>query len=290
MSCNYKRQEVRSVSSSVLPIAAGGIILAAGLVSTILRSLSSGAREAYRINSSNMPITKPEIIKPLATQQSRWNMIQNRRGVLSPIEAVKVSTLLNISHSGYLVENTVPIQQKLQALQVANSKEEAEIAQKSLIKELKAGHQRIFVKGLILACEKASVKAGFGSIETQTASNGLVRVIASDTYGRALVTEIEGNAGWSPRFVTEVVGIHDGSCKQIMDTFNEVLEEQGVKSSPPERKFTGGVCETSSALEFIRRKVARVHLSNNPIEKKQNYSGLRRIQSLNPRNHIRQKA
>jgi hypothetical protein len=290
MSCNYKRQEVRSVSSSVLPIAAGGIILAAGLVTTILRSLSSGAREAYRINSSNMPVTKPDVIKPLAALQGRWNIVQNRRCVLSPVEAVKVSALLNISHSGYLVENTVPVRQKLQALQVASTQEEAQIAQKSLMKELEVGHQRIFVKGLTLACKKASVKAGFASIEAQAASNGLVRVVASDSYGRALVTEIDGGTGRNPRIVTEVVGIHDGSCKQIMETFDKALEEQGVKSSPPKRKFTGGVCETSAALEFVRRNVTRVQTPYIRTEKKQNYSGVRRIQTLNQRNYIRQKA
>jgi len=290
MSENYERREVRNVSSGVLPIAAGGIILAVGLVSTILRSLSSGAREAYRINSSNMPVCKSDIIRPLTALQGRRFVVQNRKCVLSPAEAVKVSTLLTISNSEYMVENTVPIRQKLQALQVASTQAKAQNAQKSLMNELEAGHQRIFVKGLTLACAKASVKAGFASVETQATSNGLVRVVASDSYGRALVTEINANTVRDSRIVTEVVGINDGSCKQIMDTFDMGLEEQGVKSSPPKRKFTGGVCETSAALEFVRRSITRVQTPYIRIEKKQNYSGVRRIQTLNQRNYIRQKA
>ena len=290
MSENYERREVRSVSSSVLPIAAGGIILAAGLVTTILRSLSSGAREAYRINSSSMPVSKSDIIGPLTALTHRRNVVQNRKCVLSPAEAVKVSALLNISHSGYLVENTLPVRQKLQALQVANTQAEALNAQKSLTKELEAGHHRIFVKGLTLACVRASIKAGFASVETQTTSDGLVRVVASDSYGRALVTEINAIAVQNPRIMTEVVGINDGSCKQIMDTFDRSLEEQGVKSSPPKRKFTGGVCETAAALEFVQRKVTRVQTPYIRTEKQNDYSGVRRIQTLNQKNYIRQKA
>lgn len=289
MSENYERREVRSVSSSVLPIAAGGIILAAGLVTTILRSLSTGAREAYRINSSNMPVCKSNVIKPLTALRRRRTIVQYQKCVLSPTEAVKVSALLTISNSEYLAENTVPIRQKLQALQVANTQAEALNAQKSLTKELEAGHQRIFVKGLTLACAKASVKAGFTSVETQ-ATDELVRVVASDSYGRALVTEINANAVQNPRIVTEVVGINDGSCKQIMDAFDRALEGQGVKSSPPKRKVTGGVCETAAALEFVRRNVTRVQTPYIRTEKQTNYSGARRIQTLNQRNYVRQKA
>jgi hypothetical protein len=289
MSEKYERREVRSVSSSVLPIAAGGVILAAGLVATILRSLSSGAKEAYRINASNMPVCKSNIVKPLTALRRRPTIVQNQKCFLSSSEAVKVSVLLTISNSEYLVENTVPIRQKLQALQMATTQAEAENAQKSLMKELEADHQRIFVKSLALACAKASVKAGFESVETQVPSNGLVRIIASDSYGRALVTEINATASQNPRIVTEVIGINDGSCKQIMDTFDRSLEELGVKSSLPKRKFTGGVCETVAVLEFIRRNVTRAQTPH-IREKHTNYSGARRIQTLNQRNYVRQKA
>jgi hypothetical protein len=232
MSENYERREIRSVSSSVLPLAGGEIILAAGLVSAILSTLSQGAREAYRIHSATMQSTPPNVIRPLSTLRRGHRAVRVGRGISSASEAVKVSTILTLANSGYLVENTPAIHQKLEVLRLAATAAEARIAQRNLIEELEGSHHRVFVKGLTLACAKASIKAGFSSVQTTETSSGVVRVVATDFLGRALVTEVSTRDTQESRIVTEVVGTSDGSCKKVMDIFDRALDEQGVKSSP----------------------------------------------------------
>jgi hypothetical protein len=68
------------------------------------------------------------------------------------------------------------------------------------------------------------------------------------------VTEIGTAIDRETTIATEVIGMSDPSCGQILDEFNQALAEAGVRSSPPERKSTGGVCELEAAKEFIRRQ------------------------------------
>lgn len=285
MSENYQRRDVRSVSCSVLPVAMFGIILAARVLTPILSSLSKAAREVYRKNAAAASPNQAKIIKPLTTLRLENSPVQAGSHLLSQAEALKVSTLLAVSRSQCLIENGTEVYQKMEALRVAETPIAAQRAHKDLIGELESGHQRIFLKGLTLACTKAAIKAGFPSIQ-ETSANGLMRIVATDRLGRALVTEIDGVGDREPRITTEVVGISDGSCTQIIDLFHKELEEQGIKSAPPKRKFTGGVCSMAAALEFIQRSVKPQ--PQNSITNSRNYSGERRIQRLNQRNRSKQ--
>jgi hypothetical protein len=41
----------------------------------------------------------------------------------------------------------------------------------------------------------------------------------------------------------------------LLNEFDKALEEEGVRSIPPERRHTGGVCQLAATCEFLRRKV-----------------------------------
>ena len=286
MSEYYQRQEVRSVSSSVLPIAAGSVIVAAGLVKVLLNSLSAAAREAHRINSINQPATVPHIIRP-GLQRSNPVMEVSRHG-LKQTEAIKVSTLLTLTNSSYLTENSSDVHQKLEVLRLASTPLEAKNAAKNLLKEIESSHRRIFLKGLTIACERASVKAGFASVETHPLSTGMIRLVATDVHGRALVTEITAPASEAPKIVTEVVGVSDGTCRQIVDIYDKALEEQGIRSAMPKRKFTGGVCELAAARAFVRTPV-RMSVASGRTAKTVKEDSIRRSQQLNRKSYIRQR-
>ena len=135
MSENYQRQEIKSVSSSVLPIALGGVALAAGLTAKILSSLSSAAKDAYRNNSPIIPAARPETIKSLSALRC-GKPVKLQKHLLKPVEAIKVSTLLSLSRSGYVVENSSSVRQTLAGLQLASTPAEARNASNNLIKEL----------------------------------------------------------------------------------------------------------------------------------------------------------
>jgi hypothetical protein len=127
-------------------------------------------------------------------------------------------------------------------------------ALETFTRQLETEHQPLVSQSLSLISQQASIAIGFASIQTSTTKNGVNRVIASDDRGRTLVTEIGTAPDGETTIATEVIGMSDPSCGQILDEFSKALEEAGVRSSPPERKSTGGVCETEAAKEFISRQ------------------------------------
>jgi len=109
---------------------------------------------------------------------------------------------------------------------------------------------------LAVACQTASIAAGFSQIQIQGLPGGLLRVEGSDGLGRGLISEIQ-NAKGELRLATEVTGIRDGSCRAVMERFDAALEKEGIVSPPPRRKWTGGVAELAAAKAFLQRTAAR---------------------------------
>src|SRR6185503_13680019 len=96
----------------------------------------------------------------------------------------------------------------------------------ALLKTIESEHQRLFVQALSLACSNAAVKVGFKTIQMASGPLGEVRIVASDSVGRTLVTEIQSVPDRDTSMVTEVVGVADGSCNEILDAFDKALDEE----------------------------------------------------------------
>ena len=106
---------------------------------------------------------------------------------------------------------------------------------------------------LVAACRTASVQAGFPQVDLLSLPGGLLRIEASDGFGRGLISEVRQDPARGLTLVTEVAGVKDGSCQTVMGKFDEALASQGVISEPPHRKSTGGVAELAAAKAFLRR-------------------------------------
>jgi hypothetical protein len=286
MSETYTRKQVKRVA--ITPIIAGGAILAVNLGAALLKSLSRPAKEMYIANS------RTSVIKPLNLNQNislagTTPIISSNKVLASSAEAIKVSTLLALNNSRCVVEKSETLKKKVSDLQLANCEVDARKAQSSLYQELEQNQSRLFTKGLTAACAKASVKAGFAHVDTKQSPNGsTVRVVASDAQGRSLVTEITAQNKQDRQIVSELIGVRDKSCQLIMNRFDQSLLEQGVQSLPAVRKFTGGVCETNAAIEFLRKIIAPYQHSGEQIQKNDNNRS-RRVQNLNQKNLIRNK-
>jgi hypothetical protein len=98
--------------------------------------------------------------------------------------------------------------------------------------------------------------------------------VATDPAGRSLVTEIGTLPSGEASLTTEVVGVRDGSCGQILDRFDATLERLGVHAGPPQRRSTGGVCELAAARDLLRKKalgsVRRAQRLNRPVSARTN--------------------
>jgi hypothetical protein len=232
-------------------------------LSDLLSGLSEGARAAYRslqeareemeqIDCEHRPLSA--IREEQETQASETEPAQTQVDEdLSAVEATKVETLQEAA--AYQVEDPDGLEAPMRALQQASTPKAARQAKSEVMATLETEHHRLFTQRLVGACTRASEKAGFPNVETETRPGGVVRVVATNEAGHALVSEVDASPDEEPSLATEVVGVRDGSCTEMLDAFDEALEEEGVRASTPRRTFTGGVCQLAAAKEFVQCKL-----------------------------------
>ena len=288
MSATTSRPEVQSISGAGLAaVTAGGALLAATLISSIVHSLSSAGHRAYEQSVTSLPLKEIDVLKPVAALRSQRRTYRQQTAArlmqegLSPVDAFKVTTLASIAAIPYLTNDSPSVRQKLAEVCRAGSVAAVRQAETSLLQLLEGEHHQLFVRSLALACSNAAMKVGFKAIQTTTGPSGEVRVIASDSTGRSLVSEISADPERDTNIATEVVGVADGSCTAILDAFDKALDEEGVRASTPRRKFTGGVCELTAARDFISGKVKRASSSEQPHNSGRTDTAVRRSQRLN---------
>jgi hypothetical protein len=295
MSATTSRPEIQSVSGAGLAaVTAGGALLAAALISSLVSSLGSAGRRAYERTITSAPQKAPDTLKPVTALRNERRARRQQAVApsalkdLTQVEALKVSTLASIAATPYLTGDSPLVRQQLAEVCKAGSVAALRQAETSLLQTLEGEHHRLFVRSLTLACANAAMKVGFKAIQMTTGPSGEARVIASDSTGRSLVTEISADPERDTNIATEVVGVADGSCTTILDAFDKALEEEGVRASAPRRKYTGGVCELAAARDFVRGKVKRASASDQPHDSESAGVATRRSQRLNQK--ARQKA
>jgi len=281
----YTRKQVKCVSAA--PIAAGGVILAFLLGAAVLKSLSKAAQNACA-EKSGRAAAKPLHIQSGVSLAEQEPLHTESLHALSLVERIKVSALAALHNSGCVVEKTNTLMQKMEALRTADNVVDVCEARQDLYLAVENHHEALFAKSMTLACENASVKAGFAHVETKETSDGkAIRIIATDDQGRSIVSEVSGWNNHNKQIVSELIGVRDGSCKMLMNRFDLALQAEGVVSLPPERKFTGGVCDTNAACDFIR-KVAESLRPGGSVRKSEKAQN-RRLRSLNPITVIKSK-
>ncbi len=147
-----------------------------------------------------------------------------------------------------------------------------------------ASNRRSALDAIVAACSTASVTAGFAELELQPLADNLVRVVALNPAGQALVSEIRVDKDHAS-VATEVVGVRDGSCVRILDAFDAALEAEGVRSAAPRRKSTGGVAELAGAREFVRKLGRRLQPAKLDGAAPVANAGSRGSRRTNARNH-----
>ena len=130
---------------------------------------------------------------------------------LPAADKVKITTLHELAASHCIVEPQAGLRERVENLQAARTEAEALAARGALLDSLEQAHRELFAHSLSEACALASSSAGFERIET-CHSGQMLRVVATDSKGRALISEIRPNGEGEYDLATEVVGVSDGSC------------------------------------------------------------------------------
>lgn len=258
MSAVTSRPRVRSVECSGSVIQSTGAVTAESVVASALqdlgRSLSLSAPTVVSAGLGRL-VAGPETAARLV--ELRDEASARVAASANPVAAEKAAALLAISQAPMAVRLGA-VAAHLQRLTEARSVGAVRKAERALIQAITIENAVVMNDVLVATCREASIAAGFTRVETMVGALGQQRIVATDETGRALVTEIRsGSDTHSPSIETEVVGYTDGRCQPILDRFDASMKAQGVHSDePPERRFTGGVCELAYAREFIRKKVA----------------------------------
>lgn len=222
-------------------------VSASGSLATTLQRIMSGSTDTTKLRS-------PSLMRAEFTRLRDESMtLLGECQTITPGERMGIATAVALAGAGYLLEDGV-LRTSLQAIRTANTITDATQATAALQSSTEIGHRKAVECSLARACAKASAAAGFATIETARGIDGAARVIATDKYGRALVSEIRVPDDRPPALSTEVVGIANGSCERILNEFDAALEALGVRSDgPPNRVHTGGVPSMQAARDAATR-------------------------------------
>jgi hypothetical protein len=241
------------------------VVLPAGakLVSKTLEGLSG----KFAVNSGE-PITASGHVHPTWTGESIKSVSQIRSEFkpipteLVPdmnVEQAKQKILWELASRPFYTSDEASFKNKVDALKSAATLAEIETRSRDLIDSVEAGSQQVFADAVKSACQRATQKLGFSKIETMASPirSGVMRFSATDDEGRTLVTEIDASMNKDVKIDTEVLGVTDNSCHQILENFHAALKEEGVIiGQPPKREATGGICTLAAAKDFLAKKVA----------------------------------
>lgn len=279
MSAINTRNKANSIESVSIP--AGAIVVGACLFG-LVKGLSFLANAAIE-NAQAKPVTaNTQNLQSVAAIRAEAGDLKVNTAVNKELADLKIAAFRQLATAPFLVESRTEIEKVIVKLDCAGTISEFKTVHREAVAKLESGHQRIFSTALLDAGKRAALKIGFAKIESLPSSlSSVARFAATDSSGKTIVTEINAPIGGDTRIETEVIGVSDGSCNQILDAFDAALEAEGVRSQPASRKFTGGVCELSAVRDFVNRKIALPTTDETETEDFTGSNDVKRRQRLN---------
>ena len=202
---------------------------------------------------SLVPLKRVEGVKGLHSRMAHAAKTRSE-----DIDAAKQQMLETLASTPLFVADAASFSGRVEALRNSTTIDDARAAGLALAEAALNGHHRLVTSGVQTAVRNAAVKAGFKTIEALNSPLGgnIIRLAATDSQGRSIVTEIDARPERDLKIEAEVVGVADNTCHQILDEFYAALKEEGIQmSSPPRRKPTGGICELAATKAFLAKKL-----------------------------------
>lgn len=233
----------------------------------------------------------PALSNELAALQSRHVETLKARTGISEAEVIKQSTLLAVAESSALASADAPLIAPIRALAAATSPAAAMQARERLLETVKASHQQAQITNFRVVAANVFRKIGFTTVEELPGSNDKLRLVGRDAGGRTLVTEFETHSERGESVSSEVLGVCHSQSEDLLEAFEQALEDEGVVGLPPTRKSTGGVAQLEAAREFIRRPVIKTPspVTQDQAASKNTEAQRTRAQQNNQRNRQRQR-
>jgi hypothetical protein len=174
------------------------------------------------------------------------------------LEKAKVSTLAEIATSNLLIRDAHSVQQGVSAILQAGTVEEVQAQSVVCERAIRQQHQGLLQEACAAVYENSMAQIGFTQIDRIVATAGVIRTIGIDVRGRTLVNEISLRDG-EVAAQSEVLGVGDNTCSEVLDDLGSVLDRNGLQSADPSRKSTGGQCHSLAALEYAQKGKTHVY-------------------------------
>jgi hypothetical protein len=271
MSSHSSRSDVRSIDSAIIQTAIGGTVLAGGLIFAAIVKLTKATRAA--ITGLGAP-EDVHILQPAAVigaEDPRVKALGAKLSNLPPLDRARIEALAKLAYQPYRISNPVTVAHELQKVLKSTTPSQLAESMGTLRQTVVRQHQGVFANGVARTCELAMRQIGFNEITVGVGPTGARRVVGIDDGGRTLVSEISTGPGRALVLETETVNVIDHSCDEILDRFDQALDELGLRSGDPKRRATGGICQTGAARAFIRSKFAP--LARRPVGRMDGTSG-----------------
>lgn len=192
-------------------------------------------------------IKSPNTLRALFMEAFSPTLSKLEAKEVNPVVARKATLLTTLNNMDFKVKENDSINRSLRAVFQAKDLKSINTGIKTVMQKLEISHTEIFTENIANACAIASNNIGFREVEIKTVQ-GRLEVIASNNQGQRLLSEIYLNAKTNQvNANTETIGITDGSCTAVIQSFNEELRKMNIKIGEEKKTFTSGVCQMSYA-------------------------------------------
>lgn len=159
-------------------------------------------------------------------------------GEVEQLKVAAVATLVK-NQDNLLVSDTETVTDNIRRILQATSVQVAQQEIKTAFQEIKAQHTQSFVSHLTQAVKESAAAVGFSEIRVQNPQETMIRVIATNPTGQNLIAEIQTDRQTDIR--TELIGYTDGSCHQVMRSFDNEMSARGISTQQKRQKPTHGI-------------------------------------------------
>ena len=158
------------------------------------------------------------------------------------LEAKKASLISSLSKMDVKITDSHNLESSIKLIIDAKDEKVLNTEIKAVMNKIEVNHTKVFAASLAKICATASLKVGFSQVAIKPV-NGKLEVIARNPEGKHLVSEIAVDPITNQlNCNTEAIGITDGSCKKIIEQFNDEMKKMGVKIGHEKTSLTGGNC------------------------------------------------
>jgi len=193
-----------------------------------------------------------------ALQKSFNQNISALNGVVSlknqMIAKIKAAAIRTLKTENLTIEDQAVVTNSIQKLMRTTTIKEATEELSSTFRTIGKQHAIVFTGAVSAAVRTAGIKTGFEQVRSEIVNPGLTRIVATNSKGINLISEIHTDRNHKVDIVSELEGITDGSCRQIMEQFNQNLADLGIIAERKDRKPTGGNCIMEYAKNLNRKR------------------------------------